>query len=89
MSEKQLFAADAGVVAALMANISLSGELMRKGIMTTDDGIYVYAVAASMCRGNGNEDAAKLIETLCPTCQGVDVLEMAKERGATIEQKTT
>ncbi|MET3526480.1 hypothetical protein [Phenylobacterium koreense] len=87
MGEKLMVTPEAASLAALMSNFALAAELTLKGVITADEGNAVFATAASMCRANGNELAARIIEVSCPTSVGVDVVERARAHGATISDK--
>jgi hypothetical protein len=67
-----------------MCIMALVAELGRKGTLTPGESSNVFAMAASMCRGGGNEQAAKLIENIVPSAVGIDPVAVAKSQGATV-----
>ena len=82
MNDKASFSAEAGSTAALFAVAGLAQVLGQKGLLNGDDLNAAFALAASMCRGNGNEDAAKVIELLAPSSAGFDPVAWAQQHGA-------
>jgi len=86
MNGKASFSAEAGSTAALFAVAGLAQVLGQKGVLNADDLNAAFASAASMCRGNGSEDAAKVIELLAPSSVGFDAVGWAKQHGAEINR---
>ncbi|WP_030540304.1 hypothetical protein [Sphingobium sp. DC-2] len=87
MSEKINVSAEDGATAAFLSVLALSQALARKGLLTGDDLNEAFATAASMCRANGSEDAARMIEVSVPSSVGIDIIALAEARGETIHRK--
>lgn len=87
MTDKLAVTAEDVAVAAFQGWMALTGELVRKGFLTTDDGNAVAASAASMCLAQGSSNAAELIFTSIPTSRGVDPVGRALDVGMKIERK--
>lgn len=74
-------------VAAFQGWMALTAELVRKGVLTNDDGNAVAATAASMCLAQGTKNAAEVIFTSIPTSRDVDPVGRALDVGMKIERK--
>jgi hypothetical protein len=79
MTEKTPIATADGATAALFSVAALAQALARKGLLSPDELNEAFAVAASMCRGNGNPGAAQAIELMVPTSVGIDVVAHDEE----------
>lgn len=88
MTEKITVSAEAGATAAFLSVLGLSQMLARKGVLSSDELNEAFALAASMCRANGSEDAARVIEVSVPSSVGVDVVALAQARGETVHRKS-
>ena len=87
MNGKTHLSAEAGATAALFSTAALTQMLAVRGLLSADEINELYAMAASMCRANGSEEAAHAIELMVPTSVGIDAVAAAKKRGASVEQK--
>jgi hypothetical protein len=86
-SEKLRVSADDAAHAAVVFHGALIGQLVKKGVLSNDEANFVGAIAASMCRGGGNENAAALIENVMPTCKGVSIPIEAMKQGIWIDKE--
>ncbi|WBY06352.1 hypothetical protein PIB19_12075 [Sphingomonas sp. 7/4-4] len=88
MAEGKLSVApDEIATAAFNLQLALMAQLGVAGALTEEQLNFVAASAASMCRRQGEENAAKLIETVVPTAVGVNINIEAMKQGIGIKRQ--
>lgn len=86
MNKKLDVTANDVALAAFHHANALSMYLVMKGVLTTDEGNEIAAMAASMCKASDATNAAEAIYVTMPTSRDIDPIAAAEARGVKIEK---